>query len=58
MKVELAEEADAQVDKIERWWRQYRPSARDLFTHELDRALVMLGETPAIGTSTRQARER
>lgn len=50
MKVELSEEADEQVRQIDAWWRQHRRAAPDLFTDELDRALLALGEMPAVGT--------
>ena len=49
MKVELSAEADAQVDKIEAWWRRNRLGAPDLFAAELDSALLELGETPTLG---------
>ena len=34
MKVELSDEADAQVDKIDVWWRRNRLGAPDLFIAE------------------------
>lgn len=50
MKVELSDEAKAEVERIEVWWRQNRPAAPHLFLDELERALVALGSAPAIGT--------
>ncbi len=51
MKVELSAEANAQAQDIDTWWREHRRAALDLFTDELDRALLTLGETPGIGAS-------
>lgn len=50
MRVELSEEADAQVIQIDAWWRDNRLTAPDLFADELDRALEDIGATPTIGT--------
>jgi hypothetical protein len=36
VRVELSEEADAQVDEIDIWWRENRLAAPDLFTDELE----------------------
>ncbi len=49
MKVELSEEADEQVREIDAWWRENRRAAPGLFTDELDRALLALGEMPTLG---------
>jgi plasmid stabilization system protein ParE len=49
VKVELSEEADEQVREIDAWWREHRRAAPDLFTDELDRALLALGEMPTLG---------
>lgn len=50
MKVELSDEAKAEVARIDAWWRQNRPAAQDLFLDELEQALVALEDAPAIGT--------
>lgn len=50
MKVELSEEAHAQVLEIDAWWRENRPAAPDLFTTELDQALAKLEQSPTIGS--------
>ncbi len=50
MKVELSEEARAQVRAIDAWWRANRPAAPDLFARELGQALSMLEQTPTLGT--------
>ncbi len=50
MRVELSDEADAQVAKIDAWWRQNRLTAPDRFTDELERAFDDLGTIPSLGT--------
>ena len=50
MKVELSDEARAQVREIDEWWRANRPAAPDLFSWELGQALTMLEATPTLGT--------
>jgi plasmid stabilization system protein ParE len=39
----------AHAQTIDAWWRKNRPSAPDLFTHELTGALRLLTEAPDIG---------
>jgi plasmid stabilization system protein ParE len=51
VKVELSDEADEQVREIDGWWREHRRAAPDLFTEELDGALLGLGEMPTLGTT-------
>jgi plasmid stabilization system protein ParE len=51
VKVELSEEAEAQVATIDAWWRENRQAAPDLFSNELDRMLKTLGEMPSLGTA-------
>jgi plasmid stabilization system protein ParE len=50
VKVELSDEARAEVARIDAWWRQNRPAAPDLFVDELEQALLALRDAPAIGT--------
>jgi plasmid stabilization system protein ParE len=50
VRVELSEEAHAQVLEIDTWWREKRPAAPDLFTNELDQALAKLEQSPMIGS--------
>jgi plasmid stabilization system protein ParE len=47
VKVELSVEAQAQVDRIDAWWREHRQAAPDLFAEEIEKALHTLAETPA-----------
>ena len=49
MKVELSAEAQAQVEKIDSWWRRHRQLSPDLFTQELEGAFRALGEVPTLG---------
>ena len=50
MKVELSDEAKAEVARVDAWWRQNRPAAPDLFLDELEQALTALADAPALGT--------
>jgi plasmid stabilization system protein ParE len=52
--VTFAVKALAQSRLIEHWWRDHRPSAPDLFTDELARAVQLLAVTPAIGPPYRE----
>ena len=49
MKVELSAEAQAQVDRIDAWWRENRQAAPNLFAEELEAALLALADTPTLG---------
>lgn len=55
--VELSEEAEAQVDEIDTWWRQNRRAAPDLFSDELAKALADLEAMPSLGTIYRAGPE-
>lgn len=48
MKVELSAEAQAQIDRIDAWWRENRPTAPGLFLEKLEAALRTLAERPAV----------
>lgn len=49
MRVELSAEAGAQVQRIDTWWRENRPGVPDLFTNELEAALLTLELAPTPG---------
>ncbi len=49
MNTRLTEPARRQAERLDRWWREHRPAARDLFARELSNARVLLAETPEIG---------
>ncbi len=50
MNVELSEEAAAQVETLDRWWREHRADSPDLFLDELAAAISALAEWPGRGT--------
>jgi plasmid stabilization system protein ParE len=47
--VEFADEAKEHAARIDAWWRTNRRAAPDLFTSELDRASLALGDNPGLG---------
>ncbi len=49
----IAPEAVAEVVAIATWWNENRPLAPRLFQTELDRALLLLAESPQIGPKVR-----
>jgi plasmid stabilization system protein ParE len=53
VRVEFAKEAEEHVSAIDSWWREHRPAAPNLFTDELDRALLQLSETSSVGVMYR-----
>lgn len=50
MKTRLAAPAQRQAERIDRWWRQNRPAAPDLFARELAEARSLLESAPDIGS--------
>ena len=50
MRVELSDEAHAQVRTVDVWWRENRLAAPDLFSTELRLALTALEQMPTLGT--------
>jgi plasmid stabilization system protein ParE len=49
LRVEVAPEAQEQLERLDRWWRQNRPAAPTLVVDELERLVGMIAETPEIG---------
>jgi plasmid stabilization system protein ParE len=49
VKVRLNEDAEADVDVIDTWWRENRPEAPDLFRDELAAVLDLLASSPHAG---------
>ncbi len=47
--VEFADEAKADVARIDAWWRANRRAAPDLFANELDKVTLALEDNPALG---------
>lgn len=58
MKVELSDEARAQVHEIDAWWRENRSAAPDLFANELAQVLTRLEDEPTLGTSYKAGRNK
>jgi len=50
VKVRLAVPAQEQADRIDRWWKDNRPAARDLFARELAEARSLLESVPEMGS--------
>lgn len=50
MKVRFAAPARRQADRLDRWWRENRKDAADLFAQELEAARRAIGASPEIGT--------
>jgi len=48
-RVVLAARAKRHVDAIDRWWREYRPAAPDLFRQELAAAFELVVIAPQSG---------
>lgn len=42
-------EADEDIRRIDRWWREHRPAAPELFVAELAEAFALLAESPKLG---------
>lgn len=49
MKTRFSEEAAAQADRCDTWWRENRQDAPDLFARELAATKNQLSTTPKIG---------
>lgn len=43
--------AAAEVDRIDRWWRENRPASPDLFARELEEAARLVASVPTSGSS-------
>ena len=53
--VNTTPEADAQIRKIDDWWRTNRRSSPDLFLQELTAAFDLIGDAPQLGRLYRQS---
>ena len=56
MKLRVAKRAEQQVDRIEQWWKENRPSAPRIFTEELGSTLGLICEMPGVGVRWPSAR--
>lgn len=52
-RVDSTSEADEHARTIDAWWREHRPTARDLFLDELTRVLALLAAWPMLGAPYR-----
>lgn len=48
--------AAREIEEIEQWWREHRPSAPALFLTELERTLAAAALVPTLGSPARHAR--
>ena len=48
MKLVFTPEADRQATKMDTWWREHRPKARDLFARELAEAGELIASAPTV----------
>lgn len=53
MEVIVVPEAEAQVRKIDDWWRENRTAAPELFVQELAAAVALIQSSPQIGRRRR-----
>lgn len=56
LRIEITENAQAQISKAAAWWAKNRPAAPDAIREELDQILELLRVQPAIGTPARHDR--
>ncbi len=56
MNFEISKRARRQIERIQAWWLEHRPAARDLFLEELELAEQQLRETPTLGVVYTQHR--
>jgi plasmid stabilization system protein ParE len=56
VKLKVAKRAEQQVDRIEQWWKENRPSAPRIFTEELESTLGLICEMPGVGVRWPSAR--
>jgi plasmid stabilization system protein ParE len=55
LRVEITDDARAQISTAAAWWAKNRPTAPDAIRDELDHILDLLRVQPAIGTIARRA---
>lgn len=55
LRVEITENAQAQISAAAEWWAKNRPAAPEAVGDDLDRILELLRLQPAIGTTARRA---
>ena len=55
LRIEITDEARAQIQQASTWWGENRPAAPDAVLEELDRILSLLAVQPEMGTPARRA---
>jgi plasmid stabilization system protein ParE len=55
LRIEITDNARAQISTAADWWAKNRPSAQDAVRDDIDRLLQLLRVQPAIGTIARTA---
>jgi len=55
VRIEITDNAQAQISTAAAWWAKNRPAAPDAIRDELDRILDLLRMEPAIGPIARRA---
>jgi plasmid stabilization system protein ParE len=48
--------ATREIEAIDRWWRENRSAAPDLFLHELEKMLAIVALVPTIGAPAKSER--
>ena len=56
LRIEVTDEARAQIAAAVRWWAENRPSAPGAVLEDLDRILELLAAQPAMGTKARRVK--
>jgi plasmid stabilization system protein ParE len=54
-RIVVASDTAAEIERIDDWWRENRPSARNLFTRELSAAFRTIASLPNAGRSVPRA---
>ena len=57
MKIDFGKRASADIERIDRWWREHRTEAATVFIEEIAAALALLQDNPAVGPYWTKARE-
>lgn len=57
-RIVFVDEAERQLETLDRWWREHRLASPELFLEELDQAIELLGQLPDIGSPFKRANRR
>lgn len=53
MRVDIVQDAEQQIRRIDDWWREHRTAAPGLFVEELAAAIELIANAPRIGRRRR-----